>query len=179
MLSFPPSQHISYVYIYTHFPSRFIFSITKLYRGYVIGDKGRKTGRRSGIQAPRYNLSNIFHPFPRISRGILSAEYVRRGRMSAYPPAMRLKRDKAAEFQSERMRRVCVRDVGSDRIGSDGGGADVRPSRENSCELLTLSENTASWNSLIFTRVVSIFGNWPGNERGEAERISLFSVVLP
>lgn len=100
---------------------------------------------------------------------------MRRGRMSAYPPAMRLKRDKAAEFQSERMRRVCVRDVGSDRIGSDGGGA----SRENSCELLTLSENTASWNSLIFTRVVSISGNWPGNERGEAERISLFSVVLP
>lgn len=55
--------------------------------------------------------------------------------------------------------------IGSDRMG----GVDVRPSRENSCELLTLSENTAPWNSLIFTRVAeSICGNWPGNERGKA-----------
>lgn len=60
-----------------------------------------------------------------------------------------------------------VHDGGSDRIG--WGGVDVRPSRENSCELLTLSENTAPWNSLIFTRVAeSICGNWPGNERGKA-----------
>ena len=122
MLSFPPSQHISYVYIYTHFPSRFIFSITKLYRGYVIGDKGRKTGRRSGIQAPRYNLSNIFHPFPRISRGILSAEYVRRGRMSAYPPAAKAGQSGGIP---ERKNAACVRArrwIGSDRIGWGRGG---------------------------------------------------------
>lgn len=53
--------------VHTCFPSRFISSAS---RGYTLS--GRRRGGDRAESKPRYNLSNIFHPFPRISRGILA-----------------------------------------------------------------------------------------------------------